>query len=974
MKAHAIAADLRHLLLAASWVLWTTFSSTPPSEAATPSVKLEPEVLEFLESAEIEPLHVIVLIREDVAQARLGGDVPFTSKAAQAVIHDIQNEILTKLPRGTWTTLHRYRTIPAFSGRGGAEAIRQLARDRRIRSIGPDQKGRVQASTSLPYVGIETYQEIFATDGTGVTVAIFDSGIALDAEDFQDRIILGEVFLNGELSEESAQDEFGHGTFVAGLLAAEGIHMARGVVPGADLLVYRVLDAEGIGWASDWAAAVDHAAAFIDDWPNLRVSNSSFVTLSSYPTCPCDQGALPSWGFLLADAYEHLADLNVINLASAGNAGIAGQMPLPACLPSTLAVGTIHHHAASHWPVLGTYKDDQGSLFPACTDVDVQEDTISCFTNTSECLDILAPGVNLHSLALDGLTTTTKTGTSLSTPIVSGAAALLCAYSPGSTAEAIGEALKESMIQVLTPNVASGVRPRLDLMSAVDTLPNSCGDGVLSAGEDCDDGNDIAGDCCDSFCHLEDDGMPCEDWDPCTAGGSCEGGICMAFPLLCTEESPCAIYECDSGLGKCLPNPTGFDGLACDDGDVCTLADVCQAGQCQGVTLICTTTNPCATYTCVSELGGCTPQPEAFDGLACTDDDPCTASDTCKNAICAGDPLHCDDLNPCTQDSCKSSDGTCNFQSGAMEGSECDDENPCTEADSCQQGICVGAPILCDDDNPCTVDSCDVQSGACAQDLNTLHGTACPHPDLCLGDTFCDMGTCTGSLKVCDDANPCTMDSCDAQSGECVHETEAVDGTPCDDGLYCTQQDSCLVGQCVGGPLRDCPDIEEACLENRCASDLDRCIAEPRPEDSPCGEVTRCEAGVLMAQGRCDALGTCQAFPATACDPYQTCTSESECASSCLNDDDCIPAHLCKDSLCVQGEPRMNVDTDPDSGELDEDNHATNGAVKADSGCHTTGQEYPYGLFIIVIWITLRRRHDYRPLDDRGWTQDLTSV
>src|SRR3989344_3465605 len=60
---------------------------------------------------------------------------------------------------------------------------------------------------------------------------------------------------------------------------------------------------------------------------------------------------------------------------------------------------------------------------------------------------------------------------------------------------------------------------------------------------------------------------------------------------------------------------------------------------------------------------------------------------------------------------------------------------------------------------------------------------------------------------ICDDGEPCTLDSCDSEVPECIHSAYP-DGTQCDDGLFCTVDETCLVGVCTDAP-RDCDDENE---------------------------------------------------------------------------------------------------------------------------------------------------------------------
>ena len=81
-----------------------------------------------------------------------------------------------------------------------------------------------------------------------------------------------------------------------------------------------------------------------------------------------------------------------------------------------------------------------------------------------------------------------------------------------------------------------------------------CGNGVLEPGEQCDDHNNIAGDCCSPTCTFEPAGSPCEDGNVCTTNSTCDGaGVCGV---------------------------TGFPVVPCTDGNICTIGDMCSAGVC----------------------------------------------------------------------------------------------------------------------------------------------------------------------------------------------------------------------------------------------------------------------------------------------------------------------------------------------------------------------------------------------------------
>lgn len=130
--------------------------------------------------------------------------------------------------------------------------------------------------------------------------------------------------------------------------------------------------------------------------------------------------------------------------------------------------------------------------------------------------------------------------------------------------------------------------------------------------------------------------------------------------------------------------------------------------------------------------------------------------------------------------------------------------------------------VLCDDGNPCTVDTCAGQAGCTFVPADG----ACDDGDPCtVGDT-CKGGACTAvGPKACVDGNPCTVDGCDPATG-CSFDP-APDATPCDDGNACTTGEACQAGACTPKLNVQC-EITKPCTKFWCDKDLG-CIHAPIP-------------------------------------------------------------------------------------------------------------------------------------------------
>jgi hypothetical protein len=488
------------------------------------------------------------------------------------------------------------------------------------------------------------------------------------------------------------------------------------------------------------------------------------------------------------------------------------------------------------------------------------------------------------------------------------------------------------------------------------TVTDQCAGGLcLGTGAlGCDDENICTTDSCDpaTGCVQVANKQPCDDGDACTVGDLCGNGACMGKGVLdCEDGNLCTDDSCDAEAG-CVHE---FNQAPCDDLNTCTTDDACNKGKCLGIgSLECDDGNPCTKDICLPE-GGC--QHEAAAG-ACDDDDPCTVNDVCDEGECvSGVAPDCDDENPCTDDSCVA--GLCVH---TPNDSDCDDSNACTLDDLCAQGKCVpGVPLDCDDGNICTTDSCVPDNGctnanntqpcddgdACtlkdvcaagqcvgAGDLNCNDGNICTNDscnsetgcitennadncfdgDVCTTGDVCDAGVCgpTGSLD-CDDANPCTDDSCDPKIG-CVHVSNAA---PCDDGNGCTTGDTCKAGQCVGGAPPNCED-DDACTTESCSPDSgcvytlntapcddgEVCTINDKCNAGAClgGETLPCNDSNLCTTDACVPGVGCQFVNNTVkCDDSNACTTLDVCAGGeCVGSTppNCDDSNVCTDDSC----------------------------------------------------------------------------
>lgn len=426
----------------------------------------------------------------------------------------------------------------------------------------------------------------------------------------------------------------------------------------------------------------------------------------------------------------------------------------------------------------------------------------------------------------------------------------------------------------------------------------------------CNDGNACTADWCQQApkesgggCkhQLVPEGTQCNDKNACTQDDACSiQGICQGTPVKCSDGNPCTQDHCDFATGCYFEDASG---IACDDGDACTVNDICDEGIClPGADKNCHDDNPCTLDSCGPD-GECLHQPEDWlcdDGLYCNGVETCHPDTGCQ----AGQPPVADDLIDCTADLCDEgadtilhlpdhsacSDGdVCNGQETCVAGQgchdgtdlECEDGVACT-LDTCQPETgCQHAPqdLLCEDGHPCTVHTCHPNDGCVkAEEVAGANGVVC----------------CLSSNLECDDGNQCTQDLCNTLTNQCENTPEE-NGTPCNDGLDCSADDVCIDTTCAG-TTPECDD-EIPCT-------IDSCI-EPGgcqhiPDDSVCRDDDACNG-----EESCQVDTGCLAGQDLDCNDELDCTADScDALTGCIhetNDVLCDDANPCTADGCQAG-------------------------------------------------------------------------
>ncbi len=383
-----------------------------------------------------------------------------------AVIASIQDRVLSQLPVHSFRLIHRYRHVPALAGTVTVAALDRLARDPLVHSVQLDERVHGHDSGSLAAMGADVLHDVYSITGSGVTVAVLDTGVDTGNADFAGRIIAQQCFTDGDCQpgdvdqSASAEDLNGHGTNVTGIIGSSGTSdpNTKGFAPAVDIVAVRVLDRNNGGWVADWVAGLDW---IYDNRATLNVDviNASLGTYALY-TGNCD----PDWP-TVASIVGQLVSGGVTIFASTGNQGSATSLASPACNSGVVGVGATFDGNLGRQPSSGTWHSMWGGSWPDCFNDPTSLDTITCFTNSNGLMDIVAPGCWITSSWIGG-GTSTYAGTSQASPTAAGIAALMLEMSPSLTPAQV-ESVLESTGKTVTDGKNGLQFPRIDALRAV---------------------------------------------------------------------------------------------------------------------------------------------------------------------------------------------------------------------------------------------------------------------------------------------------------------------------------------------------------------------------------------------------------------------------------------------------------------------------------------------------------------------------
>ncbi|MDM7934820.1 MAG: S8 family serine peptidase [Methanothrix sp.] len=365
---------------------------------------------------------------------------------------------------------YRYRLIHGLAGEATPDAIRRISEMNSVDGVYLDWTVRLEQDVDTatgegisPFriIGVDRLWEK-GIDGSGVTVAVLDSGIDKNHPDLVGRVVGEKNFV---ADETTTDDLLGHGTMVAGIIAGSGAASGgryRGVSPGADLLNVKVIDSSGEGRVSDIIAGIEWAIGSGADVLSLSLGGINLGETNPPITMAADKAA--DAGVVVCVAAGNRNSTRVEGTATGAQVsqqdgstidlsqleGSRSKDVLLLLVPIVLALppGLIDSPGDGVKVITLGASDSDGRIASFSGSGPTRDDRIKP--------DVVAPGVSVISTAPPGLERPAyvdlyyaeESGTSLSTPVAAGLAALLLQAEPELTPAGVKAAMARGALKL----------------------------------------------------------------------------------------------------------------------------------------------------------------------------------------------------------------------------------------------------------------------------------------------------------------------------------------------------------------------------------------------------------------------------------------------------------------------------------------------------------------------------------------------
>ncbi len=334
------------------------------------------------------------------------------------------------------------------------EGLTELIESDSVAYIGLDVGGRGGLLQALPQIGIDSIKTQYGITGKNIHVAVLDTGIDTDHIDLEDSVQSQKCFADFcPDGADIAEDDNGHGTHVSGIIAGSGLSGPVGSAPDARMHAIKVLDnTNSFSSTSIITEALDY---IINELPEVDLVNMSLGTNQRFESY-CDNDYI--WLRGLTTAIDILRDRGTLSFVASMNNASSNSIGAPACISGAIAMGAV-------------WDTDPYPYNGGCVEPNPIADQMTCFSNSSIALDILAPGSPIRSARMNG-GSVNYSGTSMATPLGVGCAALLMERSNNLSPNQIESLLKDST-EVFRADPVGREYPRIDCLASLIAIPNS---------------------------------------------------------------------------------------------------------------------------------------------------------------------------------------------------------------------------------------------------------------------------------------------------------------------------------------------------------------------------------------------------------------------------------------------------------------------------------------------------------------------
>ena len=366
-----------------------------------------------------------------------------------------QNQALSTLDAGEFTLRHKLENVSVFSGQITQTGLNKLLNHPLVANIEPVRTFYPMTAQGIPLMNALNTRGTY--NGQGVSIAIVDTGIdythpRLGGGAFPNSKVIG-GYDTGNNDADPMPVGQAHGTccagIAAGLLGTVGDYIG-GVAYNTKIYALKA-SPDNAGYFFDDAiiAAWDWCISHKNDDPQnpiLVISNS--LGGGKYSSSEQAEQDSPA----LADAAKRVVDAGITIMAASGNNGYTDSIAVPAAFSSVISVGAVY---------------DAAFLSQTCN-VQTQPDHVTCYSNTANILDVLAPSENAYTTTIGGGYEQYFNGTSAACPYAAGAVAALQsaakqlrgAYlTPAEIREALkitGDTVTDTKVEIAKPRVNLG--------------------------------------------------------------------------------------------------------------------------------------------------------------------------------------------------------------------------------------------------------------------------------------------------------------------------------------------------------------------------------------------------------------------------------------------------------------------------------------------------------------------------------------